>query len=102
MESLFNSFELEEKLGEAIKKLRLQKNMTRETLCERAGISLTALRNLECAKGANLKTLIAAVRTLGRQDWLLALAPQISINPLHMVRDKDVRQRASRRQKGPL
>ncbi len=98
---MFTTPELEQKLGEAIKNLRLQKNLTRQAVCERAGISLTALRNLECGHGATLHTLIRAVRTLGRQDWIFALAPQVSINPLYMVRDKPYRQRASR-QKRPL
>ena len=96
MESLFTTPELEQKLGEAIKNLRLQKNLTRQIVCERAGISLTALRNLECGQGATVHTLIRAARTLGRQDWIFALAPQVSISPIHMVRDKAVRQRASR------
>lgn len=99
MESLFTTPELEQKLGEAIKSLRLQKNLTRQTVCERSGISLTALRNLECGNGANTHSLIRVVRTLGRQDWIFSLAPLVSINPLHMVRNKPIRQRASRRKR---
>ncbi|MEI6806754.1 MAG: helix-turn-helix transcriptional regulator [Myxococcaceae bacterium] len=91
MESLFTTLELEQKLGEAIKNLRLQKNLTRETVCERSGISLTALRNLESGNGANTHSLIRVVRTLGRQDWIFALAP--------ITTNKPVRQRASRRKK---
>lgn len=99
MENAFSLKELESTLGESIKRLRLQKNLDRQTLCDQAGISMNALRHLETGAGATIKTLILVVRALGRIDWLAALAPQISINPLHTIRDKAVRERASRRQK---
>jgi transcriptional regulator with XRE-family HTH domain len=89
--------ELEAMLGENIKALRLQKNLDRQTLCDQAGISENALRHLEGGKGATLKTLIRVVKALDRESWLTGIAPQVSINPLHMIRAKRPRQRASRR-----
>ena len=89
--------ELEHSLGEGVRKLRLQKNLSRKTLCDQAGVSESALRHLETGKGAAVKTLILIVRALGRVDWLEGLAPQVSINPLHAVRDKTTRERAGRR-----
>lgn len=89
--------ELELMLGENIKALRLQKNIDRQTLCQQAGVSESALRHLEGGKGATLKTLIRVVKALGRESWLAMIAPQVSINPLHMVRDRQQRQRASRK-----
>lgn len=89
--------ELESALGENLKTLRLQKNLNRQMLCERAGISETALRNIEGGKGATLKTLIRVVRVLDRENWLAGIAPQVSINPLHMTQDKQPRLRASKR-----
>lgn len=88
--------ELELLLGEGIKKLRLQKNLDRQTLCDRAGISMNALRHLETGAGATVKTLILVVRALERLDWLAGIAPQISINPLHTIRGKPLRERARR------
>jgi transcriptional regulator with XRE-family HTH domain len=88
--------ELELLLGEGVKKLRLQKNLDRQTLCDRAGISMNALRHLEAGAGTTVKTLIHVVRVLDRLDWLSGLAPQISINPLRTVRDKPLRERARR------
>lgn len=99
MEKALSLKELESVLGESVKKLRLKKNLDRQTLCDQAGISMNALRHLETGAGATVKTLILIVRALGRTDWLTTLAPQISINPLHVVRDKAVRERASRRRK---
>jgi transcriptional regulator with XRE-family HTH domain len=86
--------DLEQKLGEAVKRLRLQKNLPREELCSRAGVSLTALRNLESGSGASVRTLVQIARALGKQDWLLAIAPQVTINPLHMLKEGAERQRA--------
>jgi len=91
--------ELENALGEGIRRLRLQKNLDRQTLCDRAGVSMNALRHLETGKGTAVKTLILIARALGRVDWLEGLAPQVSINPLHTVRDKTIRERAGRRPK---
>lgn len=97
MDSILSPQELELVLGENIKALRLQKNLDRRSLCEQAGISENALRHLEGGKGATIKTLVRVVKALGRANWLMSVAPQVSINPLHMVREKHVRQRASRR-----
>lgn len=92
--------ELEAALGENVKALRLQKNLARKTLCEQAGVSESALRHLEGGKGATLKTLVRVVRALDREDWISGIAPQVSINPLHMVQKNTQRQRASRRAHG--
>ena len=97
MEMAWTPQELELMLGENLKTVRLQKNLDRKTLCERAGVSMNALKHLESGQGATVKTLIRIIRALGRQDWLTSIAPQVSINPLHMVRNKTLRQRASKR-----
>lgn len=89
--------EWEVMVGENIKALRLQKNIDRKTLCDQAGISENALRHLEGGSGSTLKTLVRVVKALDREGWLASIAPEISINPLHMVRGKYLRQRASRR-----
>ena len=100
MGSISTPQELEVALGDSLKALRLQKNLNRQILCERAGISENALRHLEGGKGATLKTLIRVVRALDRESWLTGISPQVSINPLHMIREKQPRQRASRRTHG--
>ena len=97
MEDILTTQEFEEKIGEDLKALRLQKNVDRKTLSLLAGVSMNALRHLETGKGATLKTLIRVVRALERQDWLFGIAPKVTINPLHMKRDHQTRQRASRR-----
>ncbi len=84
-------------LGEQMRALRLRANLDQVSLAERAGIGLTAIKNLESGKGATLKTLIKALRALGRADWLTTLAPPVSISPMQMLKAKPARQRASRK-----
>jgi transcriptional regulator with XRE-family HTH domain len=97
MDSIYSSNELEQELGQSIKQLRLLNNISREDLCAHAGVSLTALRNLENARGSSVRTLILIARVLGKTDWLLSIKPQITINPLHMVKGPGLRQRAGRK-----
>jgi transcriptional regulator with XRE-family HTH domain len=85
-------------VGENIKTLRLQKNLTQHSLAEQAGVSMTALRHLESGQGANLFTLIRIVRALDKQEWLQALAPRVTINPLHMT-SSHTRQRARQKKR---
>ena len=89
--------EWELELGGQIRALRLRANLDQVTLAERAGIGLTALKNLESGKGATIKTLIKALRALERANWLSSLLPPVSISPLQMLKMKPARQRASRR-----
>lgn len=97
MTDVSNIEELIRAIGENIRSLRLQKNLTQQALAAQAGVSLSALRHLESGQGANLSTLIRVVRALDRQEWLQALAPQVTINPLHMTPTLGTRQRARAR-----
>ncbi|WP_434516666.1 helix-turn-helix domain-containing protein [Dechloromonas sp. ARDL1] len=89
----------EAELGEQVRQLRLRANLDQQSLARRAGIGLSALKNLESGKGATLKTLIKTLRALDRAAWLETLAPNVSISPLQMLKTQPVRQRASRPRK---
>jgi transcriptional regulator with XRE-family HTH domain len=89
--------EMEVALGERLKALRLARNLDQVTLAQRSGISLSALKNLENGRGSTLHTLVSVVRSLGREEWLAAVAPTPSINPLTLTRNAAPRQRARRR-----
>jgi transcriptional regulator with XRE-family HTH domain len=97
MKNIRTPLELENLLGENIKRLRLQKAIPQQTLSDQAGISVSALKNLENGDGTSVKTLIRVIRALDREDWIETIAPIASINPLHMVQNKFARQRAPRR-----
>jgi transcriptional regulator with XRE-family HTH domain len=89
--------EIESDLGGRLKALRLDRNINQATLAERAGISVSALKSLENGSGSSLRTLVAVLRVLKREDWLKSIAPVASINPLTLTRIARPRQRASTR-----
>jgi transcriptional regulator with XRE-family HTH domain len=100
MDQILDPEELEVKLGENVRAARLQKNLDQISLAKQAGVSVTALKHLESGEGANIKTLVRVIRALNRQEWITQLAPIVSINPLHMVKQKHKRQRAGRKASG--
>lgn len=99
MNDIYSPEELALAVGEGIRRLRLQKNLTQPSLAAQAGVSMTALRHLESGQGANLFTLIRVVRALDKQEWLQALAPRVTINPLHMPSSHKTRQRARQKKR---
>jgi transcriptional regulator with XRE-family HTH domain len=92
--------ELAAVLGEGLRALRLDRNLDQKTIADEAGVSVTALKNLESGRGATTRTLIQVLRALGREEWLQTLAPVATINPLNLPRDAPVRRRARRRRQG--
>ena len=84
-------------LGEQLRALRLRQNVNQQQLAARAGVALNAVKNLESGKGATVGSLLKVLRALGREDWLRALSPQVSISPLQALTRKPTRQRASRK-----
>ena len=57
---------------------------------------LNAVKNLESGRGASVRSLLHVLRALDREDWIQALAPQVSISPLQVLKRRPVRQRATR------
>ena len=53
-------------VGDSIRKLRLQYNLSQGVVAERSGISFGAYRNLESGQGASLRSFLAVCRTLGK------------------------------------
>ncbi len=88
--------EWEAELGRHLRDLRLRQNIDQRQLAERADVALNVVKRLEAGKGATVTSLIKVLRALGREEWLGTLAPQVTIDPLEMLRSKKpVRRRAS-------
>lgn len=91
------SDELEELLGSNLRALRIRQNITQRSLAERANVAPGAVQNAESGRGATIRTLVRMLRVLGRADWIDALAPQVSVSPLQVLKSgsRAPRQRAS-------
>src|SRR6202167_666068 len=96
-----NTDELEERLGNRLRELRILKNLDQRALAERAGVSLNAVRHLEPGKGARVHSLVRVLRALERADWLETLAPTVSISPLQMLRRGNRERRRARQRLRP-
>jgi len=99
MDPLLTSDDWLLRLGESLRGLRLDANISQADLSKQAGISESALKNLENGHGATLKTFIRVLKALRREGWLDSLKPAPVINPLLVARDGSQRQRAPRRKK---
>lgn len=97
MDQVGDAGNLEEALGQHLRSLRLRQNLDQRELAARSGVALGVVKRLEAGGGATVKSLIKVLRTLGRADWIQALAPEVSISPLQMLKTKRARQRASKR-----
>jgi transcriptional regulator with XRE-family HTH domain len=95
-EDLFsNAEELELSLGEQLQKLRLSRNLDQQTVAERAGISVRALRNLEAGRGSTLATFVRVLKALDKTEFLASLNTVPTINPMDLLRKSTGRQRAT-------
>lgn len=83
-------------VGDSIRKLRLQRNLSQGVVAERSGISFGAYRNLESGQGVSLRSFLAVCRTLGKTDWMRTLPPPM-VSPMEILRreNRPERQRAS-------
>jgi transcriptional regulator with XRE-family HTH domain len=93
--------EWEAELGTHLRALRLRLDLDQRQLAARANVALNAVKNLESGKGATVRSLIRVLRALDRTDWLSALAPQVTVSPLQVLKAKRPRQRAARRRSAP-
>ncbi len=99
---LFNTpEELQTVLGERLRRLRLNRNLDQRTTAEKAGISEKALRNLEGGRGSTVETLMRLLKALDYLQGIDMLAPEISVNPLDLLRQPKAPQRARRSAKPP-
>ena len=101
MDISLTSNELEQRLGERLRELRLLKNIDQRTLAERAGVSLNAVKHLESGHGARVNSLVKVLRALDREQWLETVAPTVSISPMQMLKSSSREPKRARRRAAP-
>jgi transcriptional regulator with XRE-family HTH domain len=93
--------ELQAALGERMRKLRLSRNIDQRTAASKAGISEKALRNLEAGRGSSVETLLRTLKALDYLQGIDALAPEVTVSPLAMLRRSSPQRRVRRPRKRP-
>jgi transcriptional regulator with XRE-family HTH domain len=77
-----------QELGTGLRLARIRAGLTQQDLARRADISWSAVKNLESGRGANLSSLVKAIRALGREDWLAAIAAPVEPSPMQLLREQ--------------
>lgn len=87
--------DIADELGNRIKALRLQKNVTQKEIATATMLSLNSIKSLESGRG-KLSTIIAVLRELAALDHLDSFIPEITISPMQLAKMQGkVRERAS-------
>ena len=87
-----------EKIGENIKRLRLEHNITQRELAGSAGIAISSVAALERGENISLKTLIPLLRSLSSLHLLSDLLKEPEISPIayaKLLDSQKIRKRAS-------
>jgi len=83
-------------LGQRLRRVRLNLNLTRAALAANIGLSVDTVRNAETGQNVSLETLIRLLRGLGRLNDLDLLLETDVPSPVQLAkRQGKVRQRAS-------
>ena len=77
--------EILKRIGASIATHRLHANITQQSLAERCGVSLNAVRHLERGTGATLWTFVQVCRILGNDRWILDLEPRDDMSPIALA-----------------
>ena len=93
--------ELQAELGRRMQRLRLSKNLDQRTVAEKAGITRSALQNLEAGRGSSVKTLVRVLKALNYLEGIEILAPEPTIDPLVLLKTKRLPERVRRARKQP-
>ncbi len=104
MSTAFGSLEeLQQKLGNGLRAMRLGKNVTQAELAAKAGVAPRSLTNLENGLGSSVDTLVRVLKALDAADAIERLAPQPTVSPMAMLRTPTPPRRARKpRQPRPL
>lgn len=91
--------ELQDVVGDQIRRLRIDADLTQEEVADRASVSTKAVAALERGGNTTLPTLIRVLRVLDRDDWFEELNPDAGPSPLDLLRqtrNERTRQRVRR------
>jgi len=88
--------ELQQNLGAALRRLRIELQLTQSDLAQRADIGVSTVVGLERGTGS-ITSLVRVLRALDRSDWLDELSPEIESSPMELLRAARGRPRTPQR-----
>lgn len=77
------------KLGETMKRLRLERNISQKELAQSAGVSISSVAAMERGESVSLKTLIPLLRALNSLDMLSDFFKEQEISPITYAKQLD-------------
>ncbi len=86
------------RIGEEIRRHRLEQNISQKTLAKAAGVALTCVANIEKGQSVSLASFIPLLRALNLLDLLTSFTKEPEISPItyaKMLEGQSKRQRAS-------
>lgn len=91
-----NNSAILKELGERLRKIRLEQNITQTELANLAGINRMTVSFIENGRSVETMTLVRILRALGMLESLNTFLPESVISPLQIAKMKgNERQRAS-------
>src|SRR5947209_2401388 len=88
--------DLERRVGQGMRALRLDRNITQAELAAKSSVAFRAITNLENGKGSSLATLLRVLKALDATDGIERLVPQPMISPMAMLKTPTPPQRVRR------
>lgn len=88
------------RLGEAIKRLRLERNMSQGDVAQHTGLDRSTVQRLEGGRPATLLTVVQVLRALDRLQLLDHWAEERTATPMMLLEQEEAYQRKKRKRAG--
>lgn len=85
--------ELQRKLGEGTRAVRVSRNLTQQELAAKAGLSHKSVAKLERGEGSAVETLIRVLHALKATDFIENLVSRPTISPMALLKSPKPAQR---------
>jgi len=86
IEPIKSPAELQQELGAALRKLRIDRGVTQSEAAAKAGVAVRSLATLERHGRSSLETFVRVLNALQAADLLRNLVPQPQVSPLAILR----------------
>ena len=98
--NLLNDEQVVKRLGQEIKRMRLERNMSQAEVAERAGLDRTTVGKLEAGRAATLLTVVQVLRAMNKLDLLDPFHAEPQPTPYMLVEAQEKYLRKQRKRAG--